>query len=66
MNGSVIPEPMLERLTAAESPDDVAAIGVEVATDICARLIAEAMPGLHLYPMNRSESIRRIYENLGL
>jgi hypothetical protein len=24
------------------------------------------VPGLHLYPMNRSESVRRIYANLGL
>ncbi|MEY2453626.1 MAG: methylenetetrahydrofolate reductase [Acidimicrobiaceae bacterium] len=66
MNGTVIPAPMLERLTAAASPDDVVSIGVEVATELCERLIAEEMPGLHLYPMNRSESIRRIYANLGL
>ena len=65
MNGSVIPAPMLERLTAAESSEEVATIGVEVATELCERLIAAEMPGLHLYPMNRSESIRRIYENLG-
>jgi methylenetetrahydrofolate reductase (NADPH) len=66
MNGTVIPAPMLERLTAAASPEDVVSIGVEVATELCERLIAEEMPGLHLYPMNRSESIRRIYANLGL
>lgn len=66
MNGSVIPAPMLERLTTAASPEEIVAIGVDVATELCARLIAEEMPGLHLYPMNRSESIRRIYANLGL
>jgi methylenetetrahydrofolate reductase (NADPH) len=66
MNGTVIPAPMLERLTAAASPEDVVSIGVEVATELCERLIAEEMPGLHLYPMNRSESIRRIDANLGL
>ncbi|MEY2422413.1 MAG: methylenetetrahydrofolate reductase [Acidimicrobiaceae bacterium] len=66
MNGSVIPEPVLERLVAAASPEDVVSIGVDVATELCERLIAEDMPGLHLYPMNRSESIRRIYENLSL
>jgi methylenetetrahydrofolate reductase (NADPH) len=65
MNGSVIPEPMLEQLTTAASPEDVVSIGVEVATELCARLAAEEMPGIHLYPMNRSESIRRIYSNLG-
>jgi methylenetetrahydrofolate reductase (NADPH) len=66
MNGSEIPAPMLERLTAAATPEDVVSIGVEVATELCERLIAEEMPGIHLYPMNRSESIRRIYANLGL
>jgi methylenetetrahydrofolate reductase (NADPH) len=65
MNGSVIPSAMLDRLVAAESPEDVASIGVEVATELCERFIAAEMPGIHLYPMNRSESVRRIYANLG-
>ncbi len=66
MNGSVIPEPLLSRLTAAASPEEVVSIGVEAATEICQRLLAEDVPGLHLYPMNRSESLRRLYANLGL
>jgi len=66
MNGSVIPPAMLDRLVAATSPEDVVAIGIEVATELCERLIVAEMPGIHLYPMNRSESIRRIYGNLGL
>lgn len=66
MNGSVIPPALLERLLAATSADDVVSIGVEVATEVCERLLAAEVPGIHLYPMNRSESVRRIYENLGL
>jgi len=66
MNHSVIPAPLLDRLNAATSPEEVAAIGVDAATEICERLLAEEMPGLHLYPMNRSESLRRLYANLGL
>jgi methylenetetrahydrofolate reductase (NADPH) len=66
MNGSVIPAPLLARLDAAASPDEVVAIGIEAASEICATLLAAEMPGLHLYPMNRSESIRRIFANLGL
>ena len=66
MNGSVIPAPLLERLDAAASPDEVMAIGVDAATEIASRLLEAELPGLHLYPMNRSESIRRLYENLGL
>jgi methylenetetrahydrofolate reductase (NADPH) len=66
MNGSVIPAPLLERLEAAATPDDVVSIGVEAATDICRQLLEADVPGIHLYPMNRSESIRRIFANLGL
>ena len=66
MNGSVIPAPLLARLEAATNPDDVMAIGVDAATEICQRLLAAELPGIHLYPMNRSESIRRVYANLGM
>ena len=50
----------------ASSPDEVVSIGVEAATEICEQLIAADMPGIHLYPMNRSESVRRVYANLGM
>ena len=66
MNGSVIPPELLDRLVAAASPEEVAAIGVEAATEVCERLLAADVPGIHLYPMNRSESVRRVFENLGL
>ena len=67
MNGSVIPDALLERLLAVEDqPEEVRKIGVETATEICAALLAEDAPGLHLYALNRSESVREIYANLGL
>lgn len=67
MNGSVIPDRLLERLLAVEDrPDDVAKIGVEVATELGAALLAEDAPGLHLYALNRSAAVRQIHANLGL
>ena len=67
MNGSAIPEPLLERLTAVEDqPEAVRQIGVEVASELGAALLAEDAPGLHLYALNRSESVREVYANLGL
>ena len=67
MNGSVIPEPLLERLLAADGqPEEVRKIGVETATELCAALLAEDAPGLHLYALNRSESVKEIHANLGL
>jgi methylenetetrahydrofolate reductase (NADPH) len=67
MNGSVIPDALLERLLAiADQPDEVRKIGVEVATELGAALLAEDAPGLHLYALNRSESVRQVHANLGL
>ncbi|MGQ0433071.1 MAG: methylenetetrahydrofolate reductase [Microthrixaceae bacterium] len=67
MNGSAIPDALLERLVAVEDqPDEVAKIGIEVATDLGAALLAEDVPGLHLYSLNRSSSVRKIHANLGL
>jgi len=66
MNGSEIPAAVLDRIEAvADDADAVRAIGVEVAVDLCERLLAGGVPGIHLYPMNRSESVRQVYEHLG-
>lgn len=65
MNRTSIPPRLGARLDAADDDADaVAAIGVEVATELCRDLIAAGAPGLHLYTLNRSESVRRIWENL--
>ncbi|MEO6317498.1 MAG: methylenetetrahydrofolate reductase [Acidimicrobiales bacterium] len=67
MNGSVIPEPLLERLVAVgDQPAEIAKIGIEVATELGAALLAEDAPGLHLYALNRSAAVKQIHDNLGL
>jgi methylenetetrahydrofolate reductase (NADPH) len=67
MNGSVVPADLLARLEAvADDPDAVRDIGVEVATDLAARLLDAGAPGLHLYALNRSASVLRIVDALGL
>ena len=67
MNGTAIPAPLLERLLAVEDqPAEVVKIGVEAASELGAALLAEDAPGLHLYALNRSESVRQIHNNLGL
>jgi len=67
MNGSVIPAALLDRLeAAADDADALRDIGVEVATDLSRRLLDAGAPGLHLYALNRSASVRRIVDDLGL
>jgi methylenetetrahydrofolate reductase (NADPH) len=67
MNGSVIPAALLDRLEAsADDADALRDIGVEVATDLAQRLLDAGAPGLHLYALNRSASVLRIVEALGL
>jgi methylenetetrahydrofolate reductase (NADPH) len=67
MNGTHVPETLLERLDAvADQPDEVAKIGIEAAAQLSSELLAEDVPGLHLYALNRSESVRAIHQDLGL
>jgi methylenetetrahydrofolate reductase (NADPH) len=67
MNGTRIPERLLDRLLAVEDqPEEVVKIGIDVATELGAALLAEDAPGLHLYALNRSASVRKIHTRLGL
>jgi methylenetetrahydrofolate reductase (NADPH) len=67
MNGSVVPAGLIARLE--EAGDEIEArrdIAVDVATELCRRLLDAGAPGLHLYALNRSEAVLRIVDNLGL
>ena len=67
MNGTAIPPEIETRLEAAgEDAAVVVALGVEVAVALCEHLIAAGAPGLHLYTLNRSESVRQVVDALGL
>lgn len=67
MNQTTIP-PALEARLEAAAADDVAvrALGVETASALVAELLDDDVPGVHLYALNRSDSVREIYANLGL
>jgi methylenetetrahydrofolate reductase (NADPH) len=65
LTGMDFPASLAERLRAVEDDRDaIRDIGVEVATGMGERLLAEGAPGLHFTTLNHSRSTRRVWQNL--
>jgi methylenetetrahydrofolate reductase (NADPH) len=67
VNGSEIPAWLNEQLDAVDGDAEATRrLGVQVASDLVAELLELGVPGVHLYALNRAQSIQEIYANLGL
>ena len=67
MCGAAFPADLASKLEAVQ--DDKQAqfeIGVEFAIEQCQQLIAEGVPGIHFYVLNRSSACERILDALGM
>ncbi len=64
--GSKLPQPIARRIEQYAGDDEsVRRFGVEVCTEICARLM-NRVAGFHFYCLNRVQSVAEVLGNLGL
>ena len=67
MNGSLIPDALQARLDEVDGDAEATRrLGVTVAGELVSELLDQGVPGVHLYALNRAQSIQEIYAALGL
>ena len=65
LSGAALPEPLVARLRAvADDAAAVRAVGLEVATELCDRLLVGGAPGLQFFTQNRSPATAEILARL--
>lgn len=66
MSGASLPSWLADRLDETDDPEEVRRIGIDVASQLCSDLLDASTPGLHLYALNRPDSVVEVCMNLDL
>ncbi len=67
LSGWQIPAPIASRLDPlADDPKAFRAEGIDIVTELCQRLLAEGVPGLHFYSFNRAKATIEVVDRLNL
>ena len=65
LTGMALPMSVTDRLLAVEDePAAVREVGIEIATELCERLLAGGAPGIHFITLNRSTATREVWQLL--
>jgi methylenetetrahydrofolate reductase (NADPH) len=65
LSGAPFPSALLERFERVAGDEEaVRELGIEVCADLCARLLAEGVPGIHFITLNRSTATREVWQLL--
>ena len=65
LTGMALPTAVTDRLHAVEEdPKAVREVGIEIASELCEKLLSGGAPGIHFITLNRSTATRQVYLNL--
>lgn len=67
MCGAEVPRWLRQRMQAYyDDTASIRALGLDVVTELCDRLLSQGAPGLHFYTLNQAGTVSTIWQRLGL